>query len=229
LSDRSTRSRFRLAALRIGVLVPFVYFGIQLIAAPFYPGYSFMNRDASTLGSAGSRCPAIFNLGSILLGMMTLIAAWGFFRALRDSGVNPILTWLISLGVASFGVASINAGIFPLPDPRHTTGVFAIAGIGSILLPFLMPVVVSKLHGSRPLRTLLLFNIVALFLLIPIVSGLSQYVLIKAGVPFPRYQDFLNHSVGLVQRILAFITIVPIGIGAYCLIARNGNRSSRTV
>src|SRR4051812_45269148 len=46
--DRHTR------ALAFGIAIPFLYFGVQIVAARFYPGYSFLNRDASTLGSAGS-------------------------------------------------------------------------------------------------------------------------------------------------------------------------------
>jgi hypothetical membrane protein len=222
MNNRLSAVSLLMAALGMGVLVPFLYFGIQLIAAPFYPGYSFLDRDASTLGSEGSKFPAIFNLGSILMGIMTLFASWGFFRGLRDLGVSPTLTWLTSLALASFGLASINAGVFPLPDPRHTTGGLALVGIGSILLPFLMPAALWRLHDSRSLKIYFLFNITLLILLIPIMSGLIQFIMVKAGNESPRYQSFLNHFHGLLQRILAFITISPIGIGAYSLATRFG-------
>jgi len=112
--------RFTRTALGFGVIVPVAYFGIQLVAAVFYPGYSFLNQDASTLGSVGSRCPAVFNIGAIIVGILALIATWGFMRALRLRGTNSFLVWLTVLSLTSFGLGSINAGLFPLPDPRHT-------------------------------------------------------------------------------------------------------------
>src|SRR3954454_13092742 len=63
--------------LGLAVALPFVYFGIQLAAAPFYPGYSFLTRDASTLGSDGSTAPWIFNGGPLLVGTLELVTAAG--------------------------------------------------------------------------------------------------------------------------------------------------------
>jgi hypothetical protein len=68
-------------ALRMGFAVPFLYFGIQIAAAPFFPEYSFLARDASTLGSNASRLPALFNIGSLVVGIVRFIASWGFFPA----------------------------------------------------------------------------------------------------------------------------------------------------
>src|SRR5262249_29670186 len=123
-----------MVALGMGVAVPFLFFCLQVVAAPFYPGYSFFNRDASTLGSDGSSCPSIFNVGAIFVGIVTLIASWGFLRAFQRLGTNPILAWLTTLALISSGLASINAGIFPLPDPRHSGGLLALLGIGTFLL-----------------------------------------------------------------------------------------------
>ena len=63
--------------------MPVIYFGTQLIAAPFYPGYSFAQNTASMLGTTTSRQPWIFNLGAMLTGVAGLIGAFGLFRALR--------------------------------------------------------------------------------------------------------------------------------------------------
>ena len=59
-----------------GVAIPVIYFGIQLAAAPFYPGYSFFARDASSLGSTASTAPWIFNVGALLLGLIKIAVAW---------------------------------------------------------------------------------------------------------------------------------------------------------
>jgi hypothetical membrane protein len=62
-----------------------------LPATPFYPGYSFFSRDASTLGSDGSTAPWIFNLGALVLGIIELGVARAFYAVLprparADSG-----------------------------------------------------------------------------------------------------------------------------------------------
>ena len=51
---------FNRIALQAGIAVPVLYYGVQLLAAPFYPGYSFITNVASDLGSPTSTVPAIF-------------------------------------------------------------------------------------------------------------------------------------------------------------------------
>ena len=121
-------------ALGTGLAVPFLYFGIQIAAAPFFPGYSFLARDASTLGSNGSSLPALFNIGSLVVGIATFIASWGFFRSFRLLGVRAVIAWLATLALVASGLANVNACLFPLPDPRHTDSVLALAGAGTFLL-----------------------------------------------------------------------------------------------
>src|SRR5262245_50004549 len=107
--------KFTLLALYLGMAIPILYFGIQIAAAPFYPGYGFLSRDASSLGSDLSNFPAIFNFGSLMVGLLGLIASWGFFSAFRRLGLSLILGTSTSLAVAAFGLGSINAFLFPLP------------------------------------------------------------------------------------------------------------------
>ena len=38
-----------------------------------------------------------------------------------------------------------------------------------------------------------------------------------ANVQLPRYQEFLNTSQGLLQRVAAVVVFLPIGVTAYCL------------
>ena len=70
------------AALWTGVLIPLLYFGNQFVAATFFPGYSFLSQDASTLGSADSRWPELFNIGSVVTGIFCGFTACGFIHAL---------------------------------------------------------------------------------------------------------------------------------------------------
>jgi hypothetical membrane protein len=221
-------------ALRMGIAVPFLYFGVQFAAAPFYPGYSFLARDASTLGSPGSSLPAVFNVGAICVGVLLFIAAWGFLRAFRFLGVRNFIAWPTTLAILSGGLGSINAGLFPLPDPRHTESVLALCGVGIFLLPFLLPLAIWKLLDRGPVAAYFVTNIIALFALFPIMSGLVQRFAVMAGVDLPWYQTLLNNCQGLLQRILVLIVFVPIAVSALFLSRRlrsqesSGPRTSRT-
>jgi hypothetical membrane protein len=203
--------------LLMGIAVPFLYFGVQLAAAQFFPGYSFLARDASTLGSPGSKLPAVFNIGAICVGIASLLAAWGFLRALRFLGARSSLAWLAALALLSSALGDINAGLFPLPDPRHTQSLLAACGIGVFLLPFVLPLALWKLVRRGPVAAYFIANIVALFALFPIMSGLIQRIAIKAGLSMPWYQTFLNNDQGLLQRIFALIVFVPVAVSAWFL------------
>src|SRR4051794_40433179 len=63
---------------RFGLLVPVLYFGMQLAAAPFYPGYSFISNVASELGSDKAQYASIFNIGIMATGACAILAAIGF-------------------------------------------------------------------------------------------------------------------------------------------------------
>ncbi|HYE71708.1 MAG TPA: DUF998 domain-containing protein [Blastocatellia bacterium] len=221
------KDQLTLLALKIGIAIPFLYFGLQLIAAPFYPGYSFLARDASTLGSSGSSFPAIFNIGSIIIGTLTLIAAFGFLSALRRIGIHPILSVLTFLALIGHGLAGINAGVFPLPDPRHTDGILALLGAGLIFLPILLPIALWKLPEARQVKGYFIANFFALLALIPIMSGLIQRLSIMARIDIPGYQHFLNNCQGLLQRIGALVMLAPIAVAAYFLAKRLKDRERK--
>lgn len=205
-------------ALKLGIVVPILYFGMQIVAAAFYPGYNFFNQDASTLGSPGSSFPAIFNGGAIIEGIAKLIVAWGFLRAFQQLGMSSRVAWLTSLVLVGSGLASINAGLFPLPDPRHTASPLAVLNIGTIVLPFLIPAAVWKLCAGRTIRVYFIANIIAFITLIPIMTGLIQILTVMAGVEWHSYQMFLNQYHGIIQRVAAFIALAPIGVAAYLLV-----------
>ncbi len=207
-------------ALRLALLVPILYFAIQIVAAAFYPGYSFFNQDASTLGSPGSRFPALFNGGSIMEGILKCIVAWGFWRAFRQLGHPSIHAWLIPVVLVASGLASINAGVFPLPDPRHTMSPLAVLNIGTILLPLLVPLAVWRWCETRTVKTYFLVNILVFIALIPIMSGLIQRLSVMVGVELYSYQQFLNQYHGLLQRLAALLTLPPLGVGAALLANR---------
>jgi hypothetical membrane protein len=212
--------------LKLGIVIPVCYFLIQAISAPFYPGYSFFSHDASTLGAEGSNAPIIFNLGAVLLGVMIIGSSFGFLKALRSFSANLILAYLVFLVLFFSGIGNINAGIFPLPDPRHTEGLLAALATGMIILPLLLPIALWKILDKRSVKTYFLVNLGALASLAPIGSGLIQRWSIATGIEIPGYQNFLNHGHGALQRIVAFITLVPIAVAAGFLLKKIKNSAS---
>jgi hypothetical membrane protein len=201
-TDQS-KTRFLAATLSAGVAVPFLYFGAQLAAAPFYPGYSFMSHTASELGSDESRLPTIFNIGAILTGLATLVAAAGFPPALQRLNANWVLAWLTGIALVSGGVASVNAGWFPMPHPRHDSGWL---GIGLFLTPVLLPATLWTQRSAVALKTYLVASVLLIAVLFPFMSG-------GAGVDIHGYR-------GLLQRLFALAVFPPIGVVSFFLASR---------
>jgi hypothetical membrane protein len=189
------------AALGSGIAVPFFYYGIQGIAAPFFPGFSFLSTTASELGSDRSTHPEIFNTGVILVGVATLLASVGFLRALRHLGTSPILAWFVFVTIAVTGLTSLWAGIFPLPDPRH--GGHPSLLVVMILLPFVLAVSLWTLGVSWPVKAYLAATVGLLLVMVPVMSGMT-------GLDTHAYR-------GLFQRIFALTIFLPIGVGSYIL------------
>jgi hypothetical protein len=204
-------------ALAFGIAIPFVYFGIQIVAARFYPGYSFLNRDASTLGSDGSTAPWIFNVGTLVVGLCEVVAAWGFLRALPRVRAGAVLTWATSLALVSSALGSINAFLHPLPDPRHTEGVLSILGAGVLLLPAITGLMLWRLRGREWVTPALVLSVLVWIALIPIMSGLVQRVSVMAHIATPGFQAFLNGYHGVLQRVAAAAVFGPVAFAAWLL------------
>src|SRR5688500_4423179 len=96
------KRRLVLLVLAAGIAVPFLYYGAQLLAAPYFPGFSVLVHSASMLGSDLSTRPWILNTGAILTGVAGSIAAYGFFHGLRSIGTHPVLVWLTTAALLSF-------------------------------------------------------------------------------------------------------------------------------
>jgi hypothetical membrane protein len=206
MHHQPSRGGLALAALRLGLAVPFLYYGVQVAAAPFYPGFSFAGTTASELGSDRSERPTVFNTGVMVLGAVTLAAAVGFLLALRRLGVHPALAWLTAAAVAVNGVQTLWAGIFPMPDPRH--GGHPVFVVGMLLLPVLLTAVVWRRTRSPALRVYFVATLVLLAAMVPVMSGAS-------GLDTHAYR-------GLVQRVFTLAIFPPIGVAAFVLARRVG-------
>ena len=183
-NNRSVTSLCLLAA----VAMPILYFGTQIVAAPFYPGYSFSLQSESMLGTQFSRHPWIFNAGEILSGFAALGAALGLCRVFRRK-THFLLGWLIGLSVACTGVICVKAGMFPMPDPRHNSWGFLLNFM--IITPHLMLIGLWKHSHSSVVRAYLIFSIMLLLVLSLVAPWLGR---------------------GTLQRLIHVTTLVPVGV-----------------
>ncbi len=190
-------------ALLAGVAVPCLYYGSQAAAAPFFPGFSFVGTTASELGSDLSRHPGIFNDGSILQGIVCIVASFGFLIAFGRLGVHPLLAWPTSLAVAIGGCASLWAGYYPLPDARH--GGHPAFLVALLSLPVLFAIVLWR-GGHMGLRTYLIANLILLAAMVPIMSGMS-------GLDTHTFR-------GLFQRLFSLAVFPPIAVASFVLAKR---------
>jgi hypothetical membrane protein len=208
---RSSRSDgITLSMLGCGIAVPLLYYGVQLVAAPFFPDFSVLSTTASELGSDRSARPWILNAGALLTGIAALVGSIGVLRALRRLGAHWIVAWLTLLVVAGTGLSSLCAGIFPMPDPRH--GGHPSLLIAMLAVPFVLSFALWRLGVSRAIKAYLIATIILLLVMLPIMM---------------RMIDIDMHSYGgLLQRVFALTVFVPIGVGAYELARRIGTASS---
>jgi hypothetical membrane protein len=187
---------------------PFCYFGIQLLAAPFYPNYDFIRLAASNLGSPQSTVPAVFNVGAILGGLITIVGAYGFWCGFVNTSTPRAIVWLLCLVVVLTGCSSLWAGLYPLPDPRHAQNPFALFGL--LPMPFLIAIAFWHLSSAR---AYLLLPVLVLLGVMPIFAGLIT-------VDRTAYD-------GLLQRILGLATYSPIAIGAWLSLQKTNSSSPK--
>jgi hypothetical membrane protein len=191
--------------LRFGIAVPLIYYGIQALAAPFYPGFSVLGNTASELGSDRSEHAVIFNAGIMVQGVASLAASLGFFLALRRMRINAALAALTAVALAINGVQHIWAGYYPIPDPRHGGHMPFI--VAMTLLPVLLTAALWRQVGTglKVYFVVTLVLLAALLTLRNVLSGLDRY----------EYR-------GLLQRVYTLAIFPPIGVAAYALASRIG-------
>lgn len=166
---------------------PAFYVATQIAAAPFYPGFN-SSLSVSMLGTRFSRQPWIFNTGEVLTGLAALAGAFGLYRSFR-ARTHLLAGLVVAFAVASSGIMTVKAGLFPLPDPRHNS--WSLLFVGTILIPFVMLIGLLQERRSRGLRIYLALSITFLLLLIPWIPRLGR---------------------GTVQRLIAAGTLLPVGV-----------------
>jgi len=182
------------------VAIPFLYYGTQAVAAPFFPGFSFVGTTASEMGSTLSRHPAIFNVGIAVQGAVSLVAALGFLLGLRRLGADRALAWPTALAIAMNGVQLVWAAYFPLPDPRHGGHTVFIAF--ATALPVLLAASMWRFVDGHA-RAYFIANLALLAAMVPVTTGMT-------GLDTHAYR-------GLVQRVFTLTTFPPIAVASFLL------------
>jgi hypothetical membrane protein len=185
-------------ALYAAIALPLGYFGLQLLAAPFYLNYSFLQNAASDLGAPPSGWRNVFNLGAIFVGLLGIFGAWGVWRTLELQRRSRGLAVLLGLCLASAGASAVWAGVFPLPTPLHSQNPFTV---GLLLLPVVCALALWHVHNAR---AWLLLPLVLLLAVLPIRAGLL-------GVDQAPIE-------GLLQRVLSLAAFLPAALAGWVLL-----------
>ncbi|MCX6522971.1 MAG: DUF998 domain-containing protein [Actinobacteria bacterium] len=202
---RSTR-----LGLWAGVLVPVIYFGVQLWRAPAVPGYSFRRDAASDLGAAGVPGAVWFNVAAVASGIAAVLAAVAWWDAPRAWGVGRLGRGFVCGALTSIGAASIAAGWFPLPDDRHGGGP---VGIGLFALPILLVFAIARRSAPGWVRVYVVAN-AALFVVAALMFSGATWL-------DPTVDE------GVMQRVLACSVFVPIGVLSAAALAAGRRRDGR--
>jgi hypothetical protein len=199
MADRPTRAPFGVpSALMAGIAFPILYFGVQLVLAPFVPGYDFTRDAASQLGAPDSPVAGVFNAGAVLIGAMAMAAGVGQVVRMRRLRVNLLLAFFAGLCVISVGAGTLWAGLVPLPDPAHgASGPFMLAGV-------VYPAALLIVFRRSPLwRLVFLGALLAVAASAAVMMGLT-------GIDLVRWE-------GAVQRPVALALLGPVGLGSLAL------------
>jgi hypothetical membrane protein len=187
-SESHLHRRITSLCLLAATVMPIIFFGTQIVAAPFYPGYSFAQQSVSMLGTHFSRHPWIFNAGGTLTGLAALAGAVGLYQIFRTK-THFLLSMLIGFSVACIGIMTIKGGMFPMPDPRHNA--WGILQNFVIVTPFCLLMGVLKQAHRSGLRLYLLLSVTLLFLLVPLSSRIGR---------------------GTLQRLITVGSLLPVGV-----------------
>ena len=175
--------------LTTSVVTAVLYFGTIYVIAAFEPNYSHFQNFASDLGRATAGHPDIYNTSAIIQGLLFIVAGELLHLTSRGLSGRPILSGVIGLFLAAFGVSTLCVGLFPLPDPRHS-------GYGVALLSMFVPWLLAWAFWKSPSAQLAPLARYVQLLATPILF--LTVIWQTGGIGFVT-----EGSMGLAQRIAA--------------------------
>lgn len=200
--------RFASLLLKLGVLVPVLYYGALIVGGYLTPGYNHLTQYASELGMAGKPAAQIFNYGVMAAGACAVIGAIGVLIGMMRLGANVLWAALAALCIAAFGVSFIYGGLYPMPNPLHAGPVSYMGlGLGVMAVPaaLFMFLGLSGRSDMGGLKTLLIMCFLAMVALNLIMFNVGGFNLVGKS------------NVGLWQRGYGLAMIPWIGIACLCI------------
>ncbi len=105
--------------LRLGALIPVIYYGVIVWGGLTTPGFNHMTQYIDELGKAGAPTARIFNYAMMLAGSLAVILGLAGLLAMRRLGAGMLSALLATACIVAWGVSIVMAGMHPTPDPQH--------------------------------------------------------------------------------------------------------------
>lgn len=199
--------------LKLGALVPLIYYGVLIGGGYMTPGYDHATMYASELGMAGKPAAQIFNYGIIAAGGLAALAGLGVFLGMRTLGANILWALLASVCLIAWGVSFVFGGLHPMPDPLHNG---YMLGLAIIPAPLFMLLGLAGRSDMGGLKSLLMITFLAMVVLTLIMFNVGELNLVKTA------------NVGLWQRGYSLAMIPWIGIACLCIDQRLSSKATRS-
>ena len=210
--------RFASLLLKIGVLVPVLYYGALIAGGVMTPGYSHITQYASELGMAGKPAAQIFNYGILAAGVCAVIGAVGVLLGMMRLGANILWAALTAVCLIGFGVSFIYGGLYPMPNPLHAGPVTYMGlGLGVLAVPaaLFMFLGLSGRSDMGGLKALLILSLLAMIGLNLVMFNVGGFDLVSKA------------NVGLWQRGYSLAMIPWVGLACLAIDGALAARAKR--
>jgi hypothetical membrane protein len=105
--------------LRLGALIPVIYYGVIIWGGLTTPGFNHMTQYIDELGKTGASTANIFNYAMMAVGALAVFLGLAAVATIRRLGGGLVSGLLAGACVVAWGVSMILAGMHPIPDPQH--------------------------------------------------------------------------------------------------------------
>lgn len=210
--------RFASLLLKIGVLVPVLYYGVLIAGGLMTPGYSHVTQYASELGMAGQPAAQIFNYGILAAGVCAIIGAVGVLIGMMRLGANILWAALTAICLVGFGVSFVYGGLYPMPNPLHGGPALPMGlsiGLAAVPAALFMFLGLSGRSDMGGLKTLLILSFLAMIALNLIMFNVGGFNLVSKS------------NVGLWQRGYGLAMIPWVGLACLAIDGALAARAKR--
>ncbi len=194
-----------------GIFACFADYAITYILAIYYPGYSHLTDTMSKLGATKSPVGKLMSGWWVLLCLLLLIFAVGFYFRFRHRG-KPVILPFILIAIYALG-EGMGSGLFPADYLKkgftlsliiHDT--FSGIGVGSIII---LPLFMVKLFPKEKFKGFFKLSVFVS------VFGPLMLILFSLAKLYNNPDNFILFYKGLWQRLMMgnyYIYLITIAI-----------------